>query len=127
MLLEALSHDSLRVNDRAMRDYQRFEHLGDAVIAFVITNYLFRKYPNYDEGQLSSRRGSLVGQNYQKGIAQRLELDKFVKMSQGVRGFQRFDKFLEALIGAVFMDAGGEERGYPVAKRVIYKLWGLQE
>jgi ribonuclease-3 len=127
-LKEAMSHDSLRANNSNLRDYQRLEHLGDAVLHFVISNYLFCKHPDWNERDLSNERDSLVKGSKQKEIAETLELQKFVKMSSGVQMqyFSRIDKFLEALIGAVYIDAGGEQKGYPDVKKVIYKLWNLQ-
>lgn len=122
-----MSHDSLRGRDAKIRDYQRLEHLGDAVIHFVITNYLYRKYPQQDEGFLSQQRSNLVSQHRQKVIAEQLELEKFVMKDPGVRSYNRYDKFLEALIGAIYLDAGGEDgAGYLKAKTVIYKLWELE-
>lgn len=127
-LEEAMSHDSLRGTNRNIRDYQRYEYLGDAVIHFIVTNYVFKKYPNANEGDLSSIRSNLVSGRAQREIADRLELQKFVRMSPGVREFLRYDKFVEALIGAIFLDAGGEVGGgYAAAKQVIYKLWNLEE
>ncbi|OXA62088.1 ribonuclease 3 [Folsomia candida] len=128
ILTEALTHDSCRVDDPNIKTYQRLEHLGDAVINFAITNYLFRKYPDSSEGTLSTLRANLVNQTKQKEISDQLELHNFVKMHQSVKGLPRHDKFLESVIGAVFIDAGGERKGgYKEAKKVIYNLWELKD
>ncbi|OXA61298.1 Ribonuclease 3 [Folsomia candida] len=108
ILVEALTHDSCRVDDPNIKTYQRLEHL--------------------DEGTLTMRRISLVRGKKQEEISDQLELHKFVKMNQSVREFSRYDRFLEAVIGAVFIDAGGESKGgYDEVKEVIYNLWELSE
>jgi len=123
-LLEALTHDSLSTQDQ--KNYQRLEFLGDAVIHFVITNYLYQTRPKANEGDMSLMRADLVNHKEQKKIAKRLEIEKYVQLHPGVRGFAKFDKFLESIIGAVFIDAGGGDgRGYQEAKTVIYNLWSL--
>jgi len=127
LLNEAMSHNSLRVNDCSLRDYQRLEFFGDAVLSFVITNHLFLKFPTWNEGKLSQRRDELICRTMQSKIAEELELAKFVKMSPSVQQFKRHDKFLEALIGAVFQDAETYNgTGYAAVKGVISKLWGRE-
>ncbi|OXA37590.1 ribonuclease 3-like [Folsomia candida] len=114
--------DKKLFEEATSHDFKRLEHLGDAVIKFVVTNYLFLTYPSHTEGHLSKERDYLVNRNRQQEIADLLQLDRFVKLHQS--GVGRCDKLLEALIGAVYVDAGGEDGGgYVAAKKVIYKLW----
>jgi len=71
----------------------------------------------------------------QQEIANKLELQKYVQMGASDRGqplpfqFKQHHKFVEALLGAIYLDAGGSYsgRGMDAAKKCIFKLWGLQE
>lgn len=129
ILKEAITHDSLRSNDLDIKHYERLEHLGDAVLQMVITEYLFKTFSDASEGTLSLKRADMVCRVMQTKIANELQLNKYIHKSPGVEEahFRRYDKFVEAIVGAVYVDAGFGERGLNKAKTVIFKLWKIQE
>ncbi len=113
---QAFTHISL-VNERkrnVIDSNERLEFLGDAVLQIVVSELLYKKYPNMLEGDLSKLRASLVCEGSFAEVARDLKLNKYIKMSKGemlANGFEResilADAF-EALIGAIFLDSGSD-------------------
>jgi ribonuclease-3 len=122
LLDEALTHDSNRVNDRTLPTYQRLEFLGDSVLNLVVSDFIFRTYPDYNEGQLTNKRKELTEALKQAQIAEKLNIKDHIVFGQSVNRnqFSRYHSFVESLIGAVYFDGGLEE-----AKKVIHRVWEL--
>ncbi|MGN6390595.1 MAG: ribonuclease III [Burkholderiaceae bacterium] len=103
---------------------ERLEFLGDSVLNCVVASLLFERYQKIDEGDLSRLRANLVKQQTLYEIAQRIELSQFLRLGEGELksgGFRRpsiLADTLEALFGAVFLDAG-----FDAARRVIRALY----
>jgi ribonuclease III len=101
---------------------ERLEFLGDAVLELVITDFLFKKYPNETEGNLTSYRAALVNAQTLSRVATHLGVNDFLLLSRGeakdtgrARSIILADT-MEAIIGAVYLD-----RGYDAAKSFIEK------
>lgn len=107
LLQQALTHRS-----HSGLHNERLEFLGDSVLNCVVASLLFDRYGKIDEGDLSRLRANLVKQQSLYEIAQRLELSQFLRLGEGELksgGFRRpsiLADTLEALFGAVFLDAG---------------------
>ncbi len=107
LLGQALTHRSY-----GQPNNERLEFLGDSILNCVIAVLLFEKYPALDEGDLSRLRSNLVKQQTLHEIAQRLSLGTVMRMGDGEQksGGQKRPSMLadcvEAVIGAVFLDAG---------------------
>ena len=101
---------------------ERLEFLGDAVLELIVTRYLFDKFPQKREGELTSLRSSLVNSKELSRIAQKLNLDSFLYLSKGEAKDtgrareQILANTFEALIGVIYLD-----QGYEVAKSFIEK------
>lgn len=93
-------------------DYETLEFLGDAVLGLILTAYLFERYPGCDEGQLSQMRsrlvnaGSLAGLARQVGVGDLLQVGRGEEKSGGRHKDSLLAAALEAVLGAVFRDAG---------------------
>ncbi|CAF0801292.1 unnamed protein product [Rotaria sordida] len=122
LLDEALTHDSNRVNDRAVPTYQRLEFLGDSVLNLVVSEHLYRNNQDFNEGQLTNKRKELIESMKQIQIAEKLNIKDYISFGQSVRReqFSKYHSFVESLIGAVYIDGGLEE-----TRRVIHRLWEL--
>ena len=103
---------------------ERLEFLGDAVLDLTIRDHLFRRYPEFSEGQLTRFRSQLASRSTLAGIARRLRLDRYIETqlratdghpSQEIR---LLADALEAVIGAVYADSDFE-RARVVADRLI--------
>ncbi len=116
LLIEALSHTSY-TNERKLnklQSYQRLEFLGDATLELCTSRYLFDKYPQYNEGELSRERASMVCEEAIAKCAEKLELGRYILLGVGEtqnHGEKRpsilCDVF-EAVTGAIFIDGGFE-------------------
>ncbi|CAF0861833.1 unnamed protein product [Didymodactylos carnosus] len=122
LLEQAFTHDSVRVGNRNAATYQRLEFLGDSVLHYIITEYLYQQRPTANEGELTRARSNLVDKVKQSEIASTHGLADLVDFAPGVdrTKFLGNHKFVEALIGAIHQDGGVEQ-----AKRSVYKLWNL--
>ncbi len=106
---------------------ERLEFLGDAVLELVITDYLYKKYPDQAEGDLTSYRAALVNAVTISEAASKLEMNDFLLLSRGetkdkgkARQYILANTF-EAFVGAVYLD-----QGYDVAQGFIAEnLFGL--
>ena len=107
LLQQALTHRS-----HSSLHNERLEFLGDSVLNCVIASLLFHRYNKIDEGDLSRLRANLVKQQSLYEIAQRLELSQCLRLGEGELksgGFRRpsiLADTLEALFGAIYLDAG---------------------
>ena len=114
-LAEALTHPSLaREAKRSRFDNQRLEHLGDAVIQLILTEELFRLFPDFGEGQLTKMRSRLVSREALCQFAQKISLGQYLLLGKGElssggreRPSNLADAF-EALSGAIYLDGGLE-------------------
>ncbi len=124
LLEEALRHRSF-VNEQTnltLRDNERMEFLGDAVLNLIISTILIRGYSDFTEGQLSRIRAGLINENQLSTLAATLNLGDFIQMGKGeILSNGRNKKSilantLEALIAAVYLD-GGFERAFEFIQR----------
>lgn len=92
--------------------YERMEFMGDAVINFIVTRYLFEKYPHEDEGFLTRIRTKVVSGKCLCRLARNLGLHNHVKMNEKAmaNGWNCNDRILEdvfeALVGCIYLDLG---------------------
>lgn len=114
VLIEAFTHSSYANDhrDEQIRNLERLEFLGDAVLEVTVSEYLYHKYPNHPEGQLTRMRASIVRAESLAKLAKEYSLHQFVRLGKGeeqMNGRTRpsllCDVF-EAFIGAVFVDQG---------------------
>lgn len=109
LLDQALTHPS-----SGKRHYERLEFLGDSVLSLIVTEFLYHKFPEIREGQLSRIRASLVNGESLSRIARDLDLGRHIRLGPGEMkaGVCRRESILadatEAVIGAVYLDAGLE-------------------
>jgi len=113
LLLRALTHRSY-INEHAGsgEDNERLEFLGDAVLDFISGSYLYRRFPELDEGGLTRMRAALVNTEGLAALAVEVDLGQYLRLGKGEddsggrkRATLLCDGF-EAVIGAYFLDAG---------------------
>lgn len=125
VLKEALTHRSY-LNEHpswSLPHNERLEFLGDAVLELIVTEFLYGKFPEYDEGKLTSIRAALVNYIMLSRIARDIDLEKFLYLSRGESNDTKkardviLANAMEAVIGAVYLD-----QGIGVVKRVISNI-----
>jgi ribonuclease III len=120
LLRQALTHRS-----HGTPHNERLEFLGDSVLNCVMATLLFERFQTLREGELSRQRANLVRQDTLADIAQALKLGDWLRLGEGELksgGFRRpsiLADGLEAIIGAIYLDAG-----FSAAQRVIENLYG---
>ncbi len=106
------------------RDNERLEYLGDAVLELVAGEYLFNRFPTYDEGQLTQMRSSLVSTVALARLGEQLLLGETLRLGRGAAksGARRLTSLhanaFEALIGAIFLDQGYRKAGRVFLSRI---------
>jgi ribonuclease III len=125
LLETALTHRSyINENPSTVGGHnERLEFLGDAVLELGITEYLFEKFPEKPEGELTSLRAALVNANMLGEVARDLGVNEFLKLSRGEAkdsGRARLyilANAMEAIIGALYMD-----QGYDSSKEFVIRI-----
>lgn len=113
LLAEALTHPSISLERKNYPfDNQRLEFLGDAVLQLVVTEHLYRLYPDFSEGKMTKLRTRLVSRTALKTHAQTFELGRYLMMGRGEestggreRASTLADAF-ESVVGAIYLDGG---------------------
>lgn len=108
---QALTHRS-----SAQGNNERLEYLGDAVLGLVVADILCRLYPSASEGFLTRARAKMVSREHLNKVAYRLQLHQYLKVGANIRenADNLYGNALEALVGAIYADAG-----YQAAERFI--------
>lgn len=127
LLYEALTHRSYLNENPSWKTphNERLEFLGDAALELAVTENLFAKFPNYPEGQLTSFRAALVNYQTMALMARDLDLESFILLSRGEKkddGRAReviLANAIEAVIGAIYLDAGYKETKNFIEKFLI--------
>lgn len=124
LLKQAFIHRSYinENNGTGLSHNERLEFLGDAVLEIIVTDFLFKKYPTYTEGELTALRSALVNAIIVSLIASEIGMNDYLLLSKGeskdngkARQYILANTY-EALIGAIYLD-----QGYDIAEKFITK------
>lgn len=125
LLVRAVTHASLSSPTRP--DNERLEFLGDRILGLVMAEALLKADPNASEGQLAPRFNAMVRKETNADVAREIGLGEVLKLgrSEMMSGGRRRDALLgdamEAVIAAVYMDAG-----FDAARALVLRLWGAR-
>ncbi len=133
ILLQSLTHTSyghefLQDKSIALRDNERLEFLGDAILDVIVSDILLEAFPNANEGQLSKMRAAVVNEKTLAQVARSIALQDCVRLGKGEvqTGGQNKPSILscafEALIAAIYLD-GGFNAVYPVLRHLFAPLF----
>lgn len=135
ILTQSLTHRSY-INENPdfhLSHNERLEFLGDAVLELIVTDYLFLKYPEKAEGELTSWRAALVNAKMLSILGKEIGLQDFLLLSKGEaketgksRDYIVANAF-EALIGAMYLDAGYKKTETFISKFLLPKLPSIIE
>ncbi len=111
IIVEALTHAS--VADSRLQSNERMEFLGDTILGFVVSEYLFDAFPEYLEGELTKVKSAVVSRKTCAIVARQLKLDELLSLGKGMVGRQALPNsiaaaVLESIIAAIYLDGGLE-------------------
>jgi ribonuclease-3 len=102
---QALTHSSAA--NKETKSNERLEFLGDSILSTIVAEYLFSILPNKDEGVLTQVRSRMVSRSQLNKLAVKLGIDKILHTDiKGNISFTLYGDALEALVGAIYLDAG---------------------
>jgi ribonuclease-3 len=112
LLTRALTHRSYVNEYESVEDNERLEFLGDAVLDFIVGAWVYNRFPEMPEGDLTKIRSALVRNDHLAKFARKLDLGQALRLGRGEAssGGRNRDNLLgsafEALLGALYLDAG---------------------
>ncbi len=134
LAVQALTHPSCSQEENmGYGNNQRLEFLGDAILDFVVGDYLYHRYPAFKEGVLTQVRAGLVCENSLYEIANRMEMGSYILLGRGEElsgGRSRRSTLadaVEALIGAIYLDDGIEQAKAFILRELADRLENLSE
>ena len=117
ILKQAITHRSFSYENGGVPTNERLEFLGDSVLGIVITDELYRKNPDAQEGQLAKLRAAVVNAKALADVARTLGLGEFLLLGKGEEATGGRDKSsiladaVEAILGAIYVEHGLEKSG----------------
>jgi len=111
LLREALTHPSFDIRKKDHRHNQRLEFLGDSLVGCVLANWLFQKFPEKTEGELSRFKSLLARGHNLATVARKINLNEYLiigkseRQSKGNLRQSVLEDAFEALIGAIYLDS----------------------
>ena len=130
LLDQAITHSSYAreresQQESAVQDNEQLEFLGDAVLGFVTSEELFHRFPDFAEGELSKTRAYLVSERHLVRVARKLDLGSYLRLGKGEEKSGGRDKStllvdaLEAVLAALYLDAGSEKAKEFILRRIV--------
>jgi len=116
LLEEAFTHVTY-AHQHGGKDNERVEFLGDTVLQFVITDYLYKRYPDKTEGELTRMRAELVCEEALLVVVKKLQIEEYLRIEGGKAnvGKKTYSSLFETVAGVIYLDGG-----YESAKKFIF-------
>ena len=127
LLKEALTHSSIKNNSKQKRifNYERLEFLGDRILGFIISDMLFKKFPDFQEGDLSILFQKYTNTKFLSKAAIRLNLNNFVVVQKG-DALEKKDSIMsdliESIIAAIYIDSNLDNAKLFIENKILDNL-----
>ena len=124
LLDEALTHSSIKTNNKHKKvfNYERLEFLGDRILGFVISDLIFKKFPNFQEGELSILFQKYTNTKFLSNVAISLNLNKFVVVQKG-DALEKKDSIMsdliESIIAAIYIDSNLDNAKFFIENKIL--------
>lgn len=124
LLHEAMSHPSCRQHDKSLKNYERFELLGDALLGFLIAESLLERFKDYSDGKIAKIKAYLVSSEVIFEIANTIQLYDYIIMTEGEensggrKNQNNIENAMEALIAAIYLDSN-----INTVRKLVINLW----
>jgi len=106
LLVEALTHSSF-ANENSSKSYERLEFLGDSLLEYIVSDYIYVNFPELPEGKLTKLRATLVQEKTLANILTKLGISKFILLGKSLKTYNSSiacDVF-ESLIASIYLDS----------------------
>jgi len=120
----ALTHSSSNID---FNNYERLEFLGDSIISFVVSKWLFLKYPNEDQGDLSKKKSLLVSRDNLSLVGEKLQLINYAYIGKSInldseptKNRMKADLY-ESIVAAIFIDSNYENVKFFIENTLLNK------
>ena len=124
LLNEALTHSSIKKDNKKKRifNYERLEFLGDRILGFIISDLIFKKFPNFQEGELSILFQKYTNTKFLSNVALSLDLNKFVIVQKG-DSLEKKDSIMsdliESIIAAIYLDSNLDNARLFIMNKIV--------
>ena len=114
LIEEALTHTSY-ANENNTNSNEKLEFLGDSILEFISSKYLYKNYPKFNEGELTKTRATVVCEASLYEVAKKHNITQYIKVGNSERACKGYEKpailadSIEAIIAAIYFDGGLEE------------------
>ena len=124
LLDEALTHSSIKKSKKQKKifNYERLEFLGDRILGFIISDLIFKKFPNFQEGDLSILFQKYTNAKFLSNVAINLNLNKFVLVQKGDRLEKKdsiMSDIIESIIAAIYIDSNLDNAKQFIEKKIF--------
>ena len=124
LLHEALTHSSIKTNNKHKKvfNYERLEFLGDRILGFVISDLIFKKFPNFQEGDLSILFQKYTNTKFLSNVAISLNLNKFVVVQKGDALEKKnsiMSDLIESIIAAIYIDSNLDNAKFFIENKIL--------
>jgi len=124
----AFYHKSMNNNNNKNQHNERLEYLGDSLLSSIVAEYLFKKYPQGDEGFLTKMRSKIVKRKTLNKIAKFMGIDVILsEYSQGRISNSMLGNALEAVVGAIYLERGYNKTKNYVIKKILLRYLDVHE
>ncbi len=130
LYLQAFRHrsQSIKLASGVQNSNERLEYLGDAVIGLIVGEFLFQKFPEKSEGELSKLRAKIVSRENLNFYGQCLNLEPLINYQRGKSVYKSLlGNMLESLIGAIYLDQGYEKTKAVFIHKIVLENTDLNE
>ncbi|MCR5420238.1 MAG: ribonuclease III [Lachnospiraceae bacterium] len=124
LLKQALTHSSYKNEKQYIKDYERLEFLGDAVLELAVSDHIYKDNPQMREGDMTKMRAAIVCEPTLAYCSKEISLKNFILLGKGEEktGGRKRESIIsdvfEALIGAIYID-GGKEKAFEFVDRYV--------
>lgn len=120
LLVECFTHSSFSNEHKGYKNNERLEFFGDAILGFIVTEYLFENNSKIDEGKLTEKKQKIVSKKPLSYAITKLGLEKFLILGEGeknskIKSQNLSENLFEALVAGIYIDGGLE-----CAKKFVY-------
>ena len=126
LLVRALTHHSSLPESERLRSYDTLEFLGDALLGAQVVEYIYRTYPDANEGEMTMLKSEVVSRRVLARVGEQLDLDRYIRVDiASLRTFNERSRdslradVVEALVAAIYLDQGRAAAEDFVAREIL--------